>query len=549
MSEMIHNSLVCRALRTAGQRVAQWWRQGALAGCGRFFRRCNEQSTALRLWLAFGERPNLAADSLYARVLHAIRRFLVLLGTFLRNSLFYRILLAIKNGYLRLSAHSRVLRWINRLNLHQWLLVAFGLYLPLEYAIRDVLGIAFLASVWEELFIVVGIGMVLWRRALEQAEGLDRETPVDAWILLFAGVGLVLMSLVRPYPAVAMPGYRIVVQYMVWFFILLRLVENDRDFQVLYVTWCLLLGLLSLHCLYQYVRGVEIPASWVSQTELGVRTRVFSITGSPNIMGSLLVLLAPLCAGGIYYCRKPWLKLFCLALVGGALLALLFTFSRGAWIGMIVAVLLFALFVDKRLIALMAAGVSLVLVAVPSITNRITYLFTQDFAEASAVGGRAMRWELGRTLLTENNPWLGFGLGRYGGAVAMQNKILDATETFDYFYLDNYYLKTMVEMGYLGFIFYCLLILALVIWGLRAIQQSGTRLSTLSGDPVVRGMGNYRILAVSMFSGMMGVLVHCLFENIFEEPYMTAYFWGMAAMLLYVGFFRKRRETGQGADR
>ncbi len=549
MSEMIHNSLVCRALRTAGQRVAQWLRQGALAGCGRFFRRCNEQSTALRLWLAFGERPNLAADSLYARVLHAIRRFLVLLGTFLRNSLFYRILLAIKNGYLRLSAHSRILSLINRLNLHQWLLVAFGLYLPLEYAIRDVLGIAFLASVWEELFIVVGIGMVLWRRALEQAEGLDRETPVDAWILLFAGVGLGLMSLVRPYPALAMPGDRIVLQYMVWFFILLRLVENDRDCQVLYVTWCLLLGLLSLHCLYQYAVGVEIPATWVSQTEMGVRTRVFSITGSPNIMGSLLVLLAPLCAGGIYYCRKPWLKLFCLALVGGALLALLFTFSRGAWIGMIVAVLLFALFVDKRLIALMAAGVSLVLVAVPSITNRITYLFTQDFAEASAVGGRAMRWELGRTLLTENNPWLGFGLGRYGGAVAMQNKILDATETFDYFYLDNYYLKTMVEMGYLGFIFYCLLILALVIWGLRAIQQSGTRLSTLSGDPVVRGMGNYRILAVSMFSGMMGVLVHCLFENIFEEPYMTAYFWGMAAMLLYVGFFRKRAATGQSAER
>ena len=87
MSEMIHNSLVCRALRTAGQRIAQWWRQGALAGCGRFFKRSNEQSTALRLWLAFGQRPNLAAESHYARVMHAIHWFFVLLGTFLRNSL------------------------------------------------------------------------------------------------------------------------------------------------------------------------------------------------------------------------------------------------------------------------------------------------------------------------------------------------------------------------------------------------------------------------------------------------------------------------------
>ena len=37
----------------------------------------------------------------------------------------------------------------------------------------------------------------------------------------------------------------------------------------------------------------------------------------------------------------------------------------------------------------------------------------------------------------------------------------------------------------------------------------------------------------------MGVLLHCYFENIFEEPYMMAYFWGLAAALMYAGFFRK----------
>ncbi|MBQ6808778.1 MAG: O-antigen ligase family protein [Firmicutes bacterium] len=540
MSEIIRNSRLCRGLRAAGGKILSWWRQGCFAGMYRSLQKQNEDSASLRLWLRFGQAENYAEDSLYARTLHGIRHLFEKLGVILAASWFYRILLAIKNLYLRISAHSRVLGWINSLSLHQWLLVAFGLYLPLEYVIRDFLGIPLLSSVWEELFLFSCFCMVLWRRALQQTKGLNRETPLDAWLLLFAGVGLVLAALVRPYPYVVMPGYRIVVQYMLWFFIIIRLVESDKDFQVLYVTMGLLVALLALHGMYQYVIGVEIPAHWVSQTEMGVRTRVFSITGSPNILGSLMVLFAPICASGIYYCRKPIVKFLCLGLVGCCLLTLLFTFSRGAWIGMIVAVLLFALFVDKRLIALMAAGISAVLVAVPSITSRITYLFTQDFAEASAIGGRAMRWELGRSLLTENNPWLGFGLGRYGGAVAMQNKILDPTETFDYFYLDNYYLKTMVEMGYLGFIFYCLLLLALVIWGIRAIQQSGPRLSTLPGDALQRGIGNKRILAVSLFSGMIGVLVHCLFENIFEEPFMSSYFWAMAAMLLYLGFFRKK---------
>ena len=543
MTEIICNSRVFRCLTAAGRRVAFWWKQGVLYRGAQTLRVWNEKSTVLQLWLRFGQVENRAVSSFYAQVLHGLGRGVEWLGRILAISLFYRILLAIKNGYLYISAHSRVLTWINKLSLHQWLLVAFAMYLPIEYCVRDVLGLSLLASVWEELFIAIGIFMVLWRRALKQTESLNRETPVDAWILLFMGVGFALMSLVRPYPEVAFAGYRIVVQYMVWFFIIIRLVETDRDFQVLYISFCLLLLGLALHGIYQYVIGVEIPIHWVSQTEMGVRTRVFSITGSPNILGALMVLLAPLAASGIYYCRKAGVKLLCLAVTGCAFLTVLFTFSRGAWIGMMVAVVLFALFVDKRLIALMAAGISLVLVAVPSITSRITYLFTQDFAEASAVGGRAMRWELGRTLLTESHPWLGFGLGRYGGAVAMNNQILDATEEFDYFYLDNYYLKTMVEMGYLGFIFYCLLLVVLAIWSIRAIQQSAPRLALQDGDPVVRGIGSYRVLAAALFAGMMGVLVHCLFENIFEEPYMTSYFWGMAAMLFYLGFFRKKGDN------
>ena len=543
MNEIIRNSLICRGLRSAAEHIAFWWQQGIFFRAYQGLRQRNEQSNALALWLRFGWAKNPAEHSIYARALHGLRQLLEGLGVFLANSLFYRILLAVKSFYLRISAHSRVLSWINKLSLHQWLLVAFGLYLPLEYVIRDLLNITILASVWEELLILIGLFMVLWRRALKQTDALNRESPVEAWILLFAAVGLVLATLVHPYPSVVMAGYRIVVQYLIWFFIIIRLLESERDFRVLYLTLVLVVAALALHGLYQYAIGVEIPANWVSQTEMGVRTRVFSITGSPNIMGSLLVLLAPLCAAGIYYCRKPLYKLISLGLVGCCLLSLLFTFSRGAWIGMMVAVLIFALFVDKRLIALMMAGISLVLIAVPSITSRITYLFTQDFAEASAVGGRAMRWELGRSLLTESHPWLGFGLGRYGGAVAMENRILDPTETFDYYYMDNYYLKTMVEMGYLGFIFYCLLLLALVIWGLRAIQQSGDRISTLPGGPLTRAVGNPRVLAVALFSGMMGVLAHCGFENIFEEPYMNSYFWGMAAMLLYLGLFRKKDKS------
>ena len=53
---------------------------------------------------------------------------------------------------------------------------------------------------------------------------------------------------------------------------------------------------------------------------------------------------------------------------------------------------------------------------------------------------------------------------------------------------------------------------------------------------------NYPLVG-GMFCGLCGVLVHCFFENIFEEPYMMVYFWAIAAMIVYFGFLRKPQEV------
>ena len=39
--------------------------------------------------------------------------------------------------------------------------------------------------------------------------------------------------------------------------------------------------------------------------------------------------------------------------------------------------------------------------------------------------------------------------------------------------MDNYYLKTLVEMGYLGLAFFILLLFGLVLWSLRSIGRTG----------------------------------------------------------------------------
>ena len=39
-----------------------------------------------------------------------------------------------------------------------------------------------------------------------------------------------------------------------------------------------------------------------------------------------------------------------------------------------------------------------------------------------------------------------------------------------------------------------------------------------------------------------GVMLHCYFENIFEVPYMVAYFWGLAAVASCLPSLKKKEE-------
>ena len=432
-------------------------------------------------------------------------------------------------GLFRWGEGSVLLGWMFRGGLTGVILTLLGLYCGVDYLLRDVFSVPALSSLWDEALLLLSLLWIL-RLRMDRATPLEARTnPLDVPLLAFLALGFWLMNTVFDYYSISMDGYRATVQYMLWFFVVTRMLRNDRDFKTLYFAMVALATVIALHGIYQYIVAVPIPSNWTDQAEQSVRTRVFSIFGSPNIMGDYMVMFAPMAAGLAYYLPKTWQKLLAWACAFAMCFACLFTMSRGAWVAMAVAVVLFCLLVDRRLFALLVVA-AVAAMFLPFVASRIGYLFTEQFAESTARGGRASRWHYGLNYLVESgHPWLGLGLGMFGGAIAMQTKIIDQ---WDYFYLDNYYLKIMVEMGYLGFIFFVVLLAALVLIGLRCVRRSG--LIHRAGGPRMQP------LAAGILSGLCGVLAHCYFENIFEEPYMMAYFWMMAAMLVYLGFFRPR---------
>ncbi len=407
------------------------------------------------------------------------------------------------------------------------ILTALALYCGIDFVLRDVLSIPSLASVWDEGLLLVSLLWILRQRMDRTTPLQSRANPMDIPLLGFLVLGFWLMNTVFDYYFISVAGYRATVQYMLWFFVVTRLIRDDDDFMILYVGMVALATVIAIHGIYQYIVAVPIPSNWTDQAEQSVRTRVFSIFGSPNIMADYMVMFAPLSAGLAYYVKKPWQKVLAWICTFLMCFGCLFTMSRAGWMAMAVAVVLFCLFLDRRLFALLVV-VGVGACFLPFVASRIGYLFTEQFAESTARGGRAGRWHFGLNYLVESgHPWVGLGFGMFGGAIAVQNKIIDQ---WDYFYMDNYYLKIMAEMGYLGFIAFVLLLIFLLVTCLRSIYRSRATEGT-----------SMKPLAAGLTAGMCGVLVHCYFENIFEEPYMMAYFWIMVAMVVYIGFLRPKK--------
>ncbi len=529
MNKLLRGSLLWRLW----QWLAGVWRESGLRRMGLALRRSFAHSRLRRLGVRVLGCGTRAADhARTTRWLGRINARLWRLGRRLmpavRGSLLYRIYRAV----FRCGRQSKILGWLFRGGFTAFLLAAVGLYAILDYLLRDVLAVPVISSVWDEGLLLLAALWIVYDRMRAPKALAPRVNPLDAPVLLFVGTGLALMFLVCPFPSIAVAGYRATVQYMLWFYILTRLLREDRDFMTLYMVLVMAAFVISLHGIYQFIVAAPIPSSWTDQAETAVRTRVYSIFGSPNIMGDFMVMFAPMAAGLAYWCKDKRAKVFFWLVTFSMCFSCLFTMSRGAWMAMAVAILIFALLVDRRLLVLMLiAGVCALFL--PFVASRIGYLLTPEFAASTNNGGRGSRWELAMGYLAMN-PVFGFGLGMFGGAVAMQNQVY---KWISYFYVDNYYLKILVEMGWTGLIVFILLLLALLYAGLRAVYRTAKSPESRRLHP----------LSAGMFSGLCGVLVHCYFENIFEEPYMMAYFWSIAAMLMYLGFFRGKRDAQAAA--
>lgn len=267
--------------------------------------------------------------------------------------------------------------------------------------------------------------------------------------------------------------------------------------------------LVSLYGIYGYYLGIPGESGWVDAAmhpELTVRA--FSAFGNPNVLAEYLVFLIPFSLG-LAWCQQHWgWRFLFIGGVGLQMLCLLLTMARSGWIALAAGLVVFAMLLDRRLLA---GGMGLGLLTAPLllrsgvIRRRILSIFTlRDSSNAH----RIVVWR--ETLVMIREFWAtGVGLGHRAYRFLYPYFAFDRSK-FP-FHSHNTYLQVAVETGLFG-------LLALLLY-LGSVYKEVFRQSWQQKDRFKRTM------SAAAAASLTGMIIFGLFESIIYLPKIIILFW------------------------
>ncbi len=186
--------------------------------------------------------------------------------------------------------------------------------------------------------------------------------------------------------------------------------------------------------------------------------------------------------------------------------ALMLTYTRGAWVGLFVGLLVIGLLQSRVILVALALAVVVLPVAVPSVAARVSELRADDVATANREDSLEWRLQYWKNVapLANENPVTGIGLKMTSYRTEQSKQP------------HNDYLRAYVEMGVVGLVAFVNLVAALLIASWRALRRHV--------DGLARGV------SVGFFSYAVAFALVSSAENLNSQVVVLWYLFASAAM-------------------
>ena len=374
---------------------------------------------------------------------------------------------------------------------------------------------------------VIGMASLL----LSLVRDKDRQlgwSPVNRYIILYAAVYMAGTLFSVSLEDSLEPGL-LSVAFILFAVVLCSAVTSRRQLDALIGLMVLVAALVSFYGVCQYLFGWGYQsAAWVdSDMFSSISFRVASTLQNPNMLGQYLILMIPL-GGAQLLASKTWgRRIYYLCCCGVMCLCMILTFSRGAWLGLMFAGVVFFVLLYPKIIPWLILAAPFLLAGMyfvlpETIVSRFTSIGNLTDASTSY---RVFIW-LGTINMLKN-----FWLCGIGPGTEAFNKVYPAYSYNGIVapHAHNLFLQIVCDAG----------IAALIVFILVLFVYFRTMCSALSKEK----NWTSRLYQIALTSGVLGFLVQAMTDYSFYNYRVMFLFW---AYLALGGLAARRDELGRG---
>lgn len=345
--------------------------------------------------------------------------------------------------------------------------------------------------------------------------GRDRErrlvySPVNRWIWIYAFIYAV-STLASVTAAESLKGGLLTVMFVLFSIVVQNSVRTEKQLDTLIYMMVTAGALVAAYGVYQYIFGTDGADAWVDEEVFeSLSVRVYSTLENPNVLAEYLLLAIPLAASCIFTTKTPFGKTLAVLTLAGMTVCMMLTYSRGGWLGLIIAAAVFLVLIDRRFIVIgIAALIGMMFVLPSSIIERFTSIGNMSDGSTSY---RVAIW-IGTVNMLKNYWFCGIGPGTASFRAVYPTYSYNAATSQ---HSHNLFLQLICDSGICGlFAFLAMLFM------LFRITASSLKNST---DKVKR------IRLIAVISGLLGFLAQGMTDYSFYNYRVTLVFWVFVAL-------------------
>ena len=331
---------------------------------------------------------------------------------------------------------------------------------------------------------------------------------LDLSVLLF-GIVFFCAGLFSSSPSDSLFPSLVFICFMCGYFLVVNLIRSSEWITRCYLAVLSAAILVALYGIYQNFFGVANTTWQDTSMFSNITGRVVSTFENPNVLAEYLIMVLPIAAAGFLTAKTASQRLLFLFAGGMIGACLIFTWSRGAWLGFLIAMMLFLLLYSKKFLVAGLFGILAIpflpFVLPDSILNR--FLSIGNLGDTST-SYRVHIWEGTFNMLKDHF------LGGIGIGVEVFGKIyprysLSGIEAAPHSH--NLYLQILVETGILGLLLFIVFLFAFVRHNFTFYAKP------LPLKP--------RLFCAALFCGILAVLAQGMTDYIWYNYRVYLIFW------------------------